>query len=234
MQDIFVSIPTTGVTGVKLHKPYAALEHPAGEQTAGAEFGGFLLAEPVEIFCLGVFARKIDNLRRGSLHAEGKFVGVQPCHQRIIVVTLGEMLTVEALNEAGEIALALRRTGSRRLEVKNWIGTGPQGCALISGGEESVAPGGRPALEPTARIRQHDKSRHVVVLCAKPIGDPTTNGRFAHKNGAGVHLINRLRMIDAVAMATAQHAKAIGMAGKVRQEIAHLQAGLAMLAERFD
>ena len=136
-----MGIPTAGVAGVKLHKPYAALEHAAGEQTAGAEFGRFLLAEPVEIFCWGVFARKIDNLRRGSLHAKGKFVCVQPRQQRIIAVSPGEMLTVEALDEAGEIALALRRTGSGRLEVENGIGTGPQGSALIGGGQETIAPG---------------------------------------------------------------------------------------------
>ena len=111
--------------------------------------------------------------------------------------------------------------------------TRTHGCALISRGQKAAAPGGRAAFQPTTGIRHHDKGGHVRVFGAKAIRDPTAHARLAHLDGARVHLIDRLRVVHAVAMATADHAHLIGQLSHVGQEVADLDPALPMLPKRL-
>ena len=68
---------------------------------------------------------------------------------------------------------------------------------------ESLAP--MPVIgvvEPGARaaVKARPGGSHLV-LATEAVGDPRTDTRPTHENGAGIHLINRLRMIDTVAVA---------------------------------
>jgi hypothetical protein len=177
------------------------------------------------------FARNVHRFRRGALHAEGQFVGADAGVEFAVGFTLGLMLRVHLLDEIERGTLACAAV--RALQMQDGIVTGTHGGALIRRGQEAAAPGGRAAFQTTAGIRQHDERGHVGVLGAEAIRHPASQARLAHLDGAGVHLIDRLRMIHAVAMATADDAHLIGDARHVRQEVADLDPALPMLPKRL-
>ena len=119
-------------------------------------------------------------------------------------------------------------------QMQDRLLAGPHRHALIGRRQIAAAPGRRAALESAARIGQHDERRQVAVLAPQAISHPTADARPAHQDAAGVHLIDRLRMIHAVAVQAADHAQLVGMFGDLRQEVADLQARLAARPKRLD
>ena len=118
--------------------------------------------------------------------------------------------------------------------MKNRTLSCPHRRSLERRREKSAAPGGRAAFHSIARIRQHDERGHVAVLGAESVRRPAPQTRLAHQNAAGIHLVDRLRMIDAVAVAASQHAKFVGMFRGVREKVADLKTGFAAWSKRSD
>ena len=234
LQDIFVRVPASGVAGVKLHEAHAFFDHSPGQQAARAKLVRLLLTDAIQpAGCLG-FAGDVDDLRRGRLHAKRQLVGVDASGEPVVEVAPGQVFTVEVADQVEHATLATDADTGLRLEIQNRLCSGPQRRALIAARQKTAAPSRRAALEPAARVGQHDERRHVTILRAQAIGRPGTEAGFAHENRAGVHLVHRLRMVHAVAVATAQHANVIRVPGDVREEVADLEAGLAARAKRLD
>ena len=128
--------------------------------------------------------------------------------------------------------LLFTRNSLRRLQIQNRRIAAAQERALIRRGQITVAPRRRAALHPARGIGHHHERRHVLVLRAQPVGRPRAEARPAHQNRAGVHLIHRLRMRDAVGVTAAQQTNVVRVARDVRQEIRNLDAGLPALLKR--
>ena len=126
--------------------------------------------------------------------------------------------------EHRELVLFVDAFGRRQVQHGRLAGT--HGGALIRGRQVAAAPRRRPAFDAAARIGQHHERRHVVVLGAQAVADPTAETGPTHQDRARVHLIHRLRMIHAVAVTTANHAQIVGKLGDLGQQVADFESRL--------
>src|SRR5262249_9745699 len=95
-----VRIPAAGAAAViDLHETDAALDKAASDEAPFAEAGA------VEVAGFLRFAREIDRLRRGGLHAERQFIEGDAGFEFRVARALGEMIAVESLSEIEHGAL---------------------------------------------------------------------------------------------------------------------------------
>ena len=144
------------------------------------------------------------------------------------------MLAVESADGLQHTALALGSDALLWIKVEDGIASRAHGGALVGSGEKSAAPCRGTTLQAAPRIGKDHEGRHVLVLSAQSVGHPASQTRLAHEDGAGVHLVNRLRVIDAVTVTAADYAEVIGQLCEVREEFADLETGLSVFVEGLD
>ena len=117
--DVGMGVPLAARAHVKLHEPHAALDQPPGQQAIAAVDARFLLVQAVELMRLGRFARQIDGLGRGGLHAIGQFVGGDAGFEVGVFRSLGAMPGVQLLDEIDFRPLPIGRPTARRGDVQD-------------------------------------------------------------------------------------------------------------------
>ena len=65
----------------ELHEPHAALDQPAGDQTARAILAGRVLVESIEPADVRGLAGDVERFLRGRLHGRGQLVTADPRFQ---------------------------------------------------------------------------------------------------------------------------------------------------------
>src|SRR5690349_5162693 len=92
------------------------------------------------------------------------------------------------------------------------------GDALITGWQITAAPSWRATFESATGVGQDDERGQILVLTSQTVRYPAADARMPHQNTAGVHLIHRLRMVDAISVKAAEHAQLVGMFCDVRKK----------------
>ena len=105
--------------------------------------------------------------------------------------------TVERRQQVEVGALALRSHAGRRSHVEDRRAFGTQRRSLKMRGQKAVRPVGGPALR-VGHIGQHDEGGQVLVFGAESVGSPRADRRIAAELVAGVQVIERGRMVDAL------------------------------------
>src|SRR5690606_23640006 len=200
-EHVRVRVPAVRVARVELHEADSALDHAPREETSRAELVRVLLADAVEAQGRFALAAQVEEIGRGGLHAERELVAVEPRRELVVVVALGEMQSTEALDEIERHAALAQAHRARRFEVDDRIGPGAQKRSLMGRRKEAASPGRRAAFRSAARIAEDDVRGHVAILGPEAVAEPAPEARLPHEDAARVHLIDRLRVIDAVAVA---------------------------------
>ena len=232
--DVLVGVPASGVARVELHEAHSPLDHAPGEETARAELVGVLLADAVEAAGRLALAAQVDHLRRGGLHAEGQLVGVDPGGEVAVEIAFFQVARVDAAHEVERPALRPTGEAAGRAQVDDGLATAAHERTLVRRRQKAVGPGGRAALRRAAGVRQHDVGRHVPVLGAEAVAQPAAEARLAHEDAAGVHLVDRLRVVDAVTVAAPDDAQLVRALRQVVEEVADLESRFAAWPERPD
>ena len=79
---------------------------------------------------------------------------------------------------------------------------------------------------------EHDVAGQVLVLGAEAVGEPRAERRTADLDVAGVHHQHRRLVVRDVGVHRADHADVVGARADVREELADLEAALAVALER--
>ena len=93
--DVVVSVPTAGVSRVKLHEANSAFDHSSSEQAASAKLVGVFSADAVHLVRGRRLLGNVDDFRSRCLHAEREFVRVHSSQQFRIKVSLFSVLLVQ-------------------------------------------------------------------------------------------------------------------------------------------
>ncbi len=102
---------------------------------------------------------------------------------------------------------------------------------MVRRGQIARAVGGRAALDPARGVGQDDEGGEVAILGPQAVADPAPQARPTHEGRAGVHLIDRLRVVHAVGPARADHGQVVDQLGRVREEVGDLDTALAVFPE---
>ena len=98
--------------------------------------------------------------------------------------------------------------------------------ALVDGGKKGAAVIALPFT-----WQNGDIARQLLVLRAQTVGNPGTHRGYHVKKVARMQLANCHRVVRTVALHSAQNAKVIGVAGRVGQEIAHMESAFTRVIE---
>ena len=205
-------IASVVVTVVDLNVTNPCLGHLASHQTLTPVVIGFLFINTVEFERRFRFSLEVHQLRRGRLHAKGKFKGIEVGHHGIGGLALRHLGAIDALEQLKAPEL-FRRAQALIDDVLNLrilhrlLGLA-DGRSLMHCRKEGVAVILR-ATHACGRADGH-KGGHVGVLCAEPVTDPASY-RGAHgvdragveKEGGGtmrhpfgVHAVNEAKLVD--------------------------------------
>ena len=126
----------------------------------------------------------------------------------------------------------LARFERLRVQVENRRAFRAQARALEIRGQKSVAPVARAALR-EGEFGHHDVAGQVLVHRAEAVSRPRTERGIGAEPAAGVHVKERLGMIQRLGLAAAIVAQLIGdeRVGEILPLVAHLDAVLADLVE---
>jgi hypothetical protein len=177
------------------------------------------------------FVFQIHQFGRGRLHAKGQLIGIDAGGEFIVAVARRQVLAIERLNQVQRAALLRAADLRLRAKIENRRLARPHRHALISRGQKAIAPRRRAAFDFAAGIGQHNVGGQIAVFAPQAISDPTPRAGPTHEDAAGIHLIDRLRMVHAIAVQRANHAQLVGQFGDVRQELTHRD---GRLAARFE
>ena len=229
--DVLVIIPRLAVEE-QLHEPYAVLDKPPCDQAARAVFTGGILIDAVQFFRRRAFAADIERLRGCSLHPGSQFVTVDARLERVFSGALGQVGLVELTEEVKVVALDVALQVGRRVEVEYSRLLRAQHRALIQAWQEAVGPVVHAIDRVTAGVGQHHVGRQLVRHAAKRVCQPGAEARPAqHGWDAGVHVADGDLVAVVSGVHAADHAKVIGDAGRVRQQLAEIHPALAVFLE---
>ena len=126
----------------------------------------------------------------------------------------------------------LARLEGLRVEVENRRAFGTQPRALVVRRQEAVAPVPRAALR-EGEFGHHDVAGQVLVHRAEAVSRPRAERGIGAEPAAGVHVKQRLGMVQRLRLAAAIVAQFIGheWIGEILPLVAHLDARLADLVE---
>ena len=103
--------------------------------------------------------------------------------------------------------------------------------ALVDRRQERAVPQRRPYRRRHVRA-EHDVARQVLVVGAETVGEPRADRRPAHLRVAGVHHQHRRLVVRNVGVHRTDEADVVRAFADVREQLADLDAGLAVLLER--
>ena len=102
--------------------------------------------------------------------------------------------------------------------------------ALVHRGKERAVPQRR-AHRRRHVGTEHDISGQILVLGTEPIGEPRPERRTSDLDVAGVHHQHRRLVVRDVGVHRANHADVVGAGADVREQLADLEAALAVSRE---
>ena len=119
------------------------------------------------------------------------------------------------------------------LQVRHRIPTavGPECRALDGRREEAVGPLSGATPRVAVGVRKNHERGEVLVLRPQSVGHPRPHGRKSGQDEAGVHLCHCGHVVRALGDHAPHHGELVRLLREFRQEAAHPQAALAMLAE---
>src|ERR1700681_881021 len=104
--------------------------------------------------------------------------------------------------------------------------------SLVNAREEAGTPQLFAAVRRFTSRKQYDESRQILILCAKPVEYPGTDGRVSKSRVAGVYQQLRGRVIELVGMHRLDEAQIVNVLFQVRQAVGNPVAALSDLVER--
>ncbi len=230
--DVVVGIPAGEVAGVELDEADPALDEAAGEEASGAEVGGDGVVEAVEAAGGGGLSGEVDGLGGGGLHPVGEFVRLDAGGEVGVVGAGFEVAGVEGADQVEHPALFGSGEGALGgAEVEQGVVAGSDDGPLITRGKEAVAVGGGTPFEAAGGVGHDDEGGEVAVLGAQSVADPRAEAGPAHEDRAGVHLVDGLRVVDAVGPAGADDGEVVDASGGVGQKVGDGDAAVAVRAE---
>ena len=149
------------------------------------------------------FVVQFDQLGCSRLHSERQFVGANARRKFIVIVSGSEMFAIHLLNQIESAPIAGSSQLRWWLQMQDWVRTRSHSDALIGCWQETASPSGWATFQTARRVRQNNKCGQVCIFTSKTIRDPTTHAWPSHQHAARVHLVDRLRMIDAIAIEAA-------------------------------
>ena len=143
----------------------------------------------------------------------------------------GVVILVEVAKGVEHLALFGLGPGFGTLEVEDW-GTGRAEDRTLIGRRHVAA---RPVLgaadRPAGRVEHHHEAGEVLVDAAEPVVDPRTQTGAAGQDLAGVHLEHGRAVDRRVGRHRVQEGDVVDAGGQVREQVADVLAGLAVLLE---
>ena len=227
--DLRVGVPLRAGAVVDLHEAHAALDHAAGEEAEPAHALGRLVVETVEFARGFSLAGEVDDARGFGLHARRHLVAGESGAELGAVRVAGGELLVHAVDQAELAGLQVGRDRFGRVEVRDRLGAALDAHALVARWHEAGAPVARPVDDRVLIVLHHDERGQVAVLGTDAVIDPGAERRLAREDGAGVHLTDPGRVVDAVGFAGTDDREVVGAGGDVRDPVGEPLAGLAVL-----
>ena len=216
----------------------ASFDQPPGEQAVSSEalvgvaglaasaLADFLAIDPVQIACRPGFAREVDQLGRGGLHAVGQFVAGDAAGD-LGVASLFEPAVVDLPQHVEALALELSWQAAGVGEVEDRFTGGAEPHSGVEAGQKTTLPQGRSAAG-SSTTGEHDVTGQVAGLVAQAVVDPRSHRRQAE--GAATALHHQLAgvVVELFGIHRADQQQVVGTAADVWQEVGELGAALAV------
>ena len=224
--EIIVTIPAAGEN---LHKPYALFHEAAGHQTLPTELSGLLALHAVGFANMVGLALQIDDSGYLRLHAEGQFVAFHAGGEVGVAGMLGGVALVEKREFVQRGTLMFPRLMRRRVQIEDGRSCRAQTRTLKVPGQKAVAPVARTALR-QGQLGHHHVAGQILIHRTQAVIHPGAQRRVSTQPAAGVHVKQRLGMIQRLGRASAVVTQFIGHLRQMLPLIAHLQPRLPYLA----
>ena len=226
--EVVVMVPGLAVAVPELDEADPALQEPAGRQELpGVDAGPVHRADRLRL--LG----DVERLGRLRLHPVRQLERLDPGLELGLAAVTVQMAAVQLAQEVELAALGLRADGvvlDVRDQLLDLAVPAVDVGALEDAGQERRLPVLRLGDREPAGAH-HDEARQVLVLRPQAVEHPRADARPRLPRLAAVHQHQRRLMIGDVGVHRADHADLVDHLGGVREQVADLDAVLAVLAE---
>ena len=207
----------------------AAFDHAASEQTVGSVSVGGVLTDAVAVFSGLGFLREVEKFGGGTLHAEGKFVGVDAGGDFFIAgCALAHFIEIAESVEAGSLLGCV--DAGRIFEIKDGVAGAAEGGAGVGGGEEAGGEViGTAACSGTGA--EDDEAGEILRLRAEAVGDPGAHGRATDLIVAGEEFELAGMVVELVGVHRADEAEVAGDGSGVGEQVGEIHALGAVFLE---
>src|SRR6266850_2134376 len=137
------------------------------------------------------------------------------------MLAVGLLDEVELAALRGKIELFVAQVADHSLGVGDRI---VDAGALVASRKKAAAQ----AWSSTAPRTENDKAREILILTAQAVGNPGAHRRTRCRDVAGVKKAARGRVRRIERVHRSPDAQVVGHGGQLRQQLADLQAGLAL------
>ena len=216
----------TAVPG--LHEAHAPFDEPPRHEELPV-----LRPLAVHLQDVGRLLADVEGIGRLELHPVGKLEGTDPRLDRRLAGALVEMAGIERAEEVELLLLAVGAEARIADVVDELAGVGLRGVdmrSLEGPREEGAPPVARPPDRHSAG-HQRDEAGEVVILLPHAPGQPGAEAGAHLPHVAGVHQHQRHLVVGKLDMHRTDDGELVGVAGKVRKEIADRDAALAVPGE---
>ena len=233
---VLVAVPVDArraerAAGEELDEPHALLEQPPRQEATPAELRRLRSVEAVEILDAARLARQVRDARHRELHPRGEFVITTPRVEVVARAIRGDTKGFERPQQVAAVPLGVLGDRACREEVVDGRAARPQGDALVTRGQEAVAPVDRAARRHPARVGQDDVGGQVVCHRAEAVTQPRAHDREAVEAEAGVLLERRGGVVRGVGDHRVDDRQLVGDARDVREQVRDPQPVLAAPGE---
>ena len=212
--------------GIKeLHHAHAALDEPARQQAVAGK-GGLAGLRAVHVQRGLVFPRDVHELRHAGLHAVGHFI-LADARGDLGISHHAELLLIERLHRVEHMTAVFGALACGIAEKEHRLAAAAKLDALVHAGQEAGAPE-RGACAARRTGEQNHVGGQVAVFGAEAIRDPCTEAGPPPLAKAGVQKHLRRGVVDLIGVQGLHHADVVRHGAQVRQQLAQLQAALAM------
>jgi hypothetical protein len=179
-------------------------------------------------------ALQVHQLRHAGLHAESHFI-LRDARDRLGVAEARVIHRVQFAKPIEHRAAVVGGDAGRVLDVEHRVCAAAEGDAVVPRREEAALPHAR---EERLRRRaagparcEDNEARQIIVLAAEAVAQPRAKARAAGHLAAGHHKRAGRVVVDGVGVDAADDRELIGHLRRVREQLAHPRASLAVLGE---
>ncbi len=174
-------------------------------------------------------SRKIEDLWSDAHHAAGDVETRLPRQQPQIVAPQPGMQFVRVAEHC-LFEIAQLHCGRLRRQIRDRIAPWHNSHALMRGRQEIAVPHLRPRVR--RQLAQCHVRRQIGVLGPQPVAQPRSDAWQRNRRRSGVHRQRGLRVLDDIAVQSAQHAQVVGPLAQMRKEFADFEPRFAVMRER--